>query len=60
MLQNLGLRKERIMNSFEWEVFKRTGKIEHFLLLKDVESDRIGGELSPALEPRVEDLKEES
>ena len=27
------------MNSLEWEVFKRTGKIEHYLLMK--ESDHL-------------------
>ena len=26
------------MNSLEWEVFKRTGKIEHYLLLKETEN----------------------
>lgn len=27
------------MNSLEWEVFKRTGKIDHYLLMK--ESDQV-------------------
>lgn len=27
------------MNSLEWEVFKRTGKIDHYLLMK--ESDKL-------------------
>ena len=48
------------MNSFEWEVFKRTGKIEHFLLLKDVENERLGGEsLTSSESVLVETLKEE-
>ncbi|MGL4374478.1 MAG: YqzL family protein [Turicibacter sp.] len=25
------------MNSLEWEIFKRTGKIEHYLLVKERE-----------------------
>ena len=25
------------MNSLEWEVFKRTGKIDHYLLMKESE-----------------------
>ena len=29
------------MNSLEWEVFKRTGKIEHYLLLKETENSKI-------------------
>lgn len=28
------------MNSLEWEVFKRTGKIEHYLLLKETENKK--------------------
>lgn len=34
------------MNSLEWEVFKRTGKIEHYLLLKETESKKL--DLIPA------------
>jgi len=29
------------MNSFEWEVFKRTGKIDHYLLLRESETKNI-------------------
>ena len=29
------------MNSFEWEVFKRTGKIEHYLLVKEAEIKKV-------------------
>ncbi len=25
------------MNSLEWEIFKRTGKIDHYLLMKESE-----------------------
>ncbi|HAX73442.1 MAG TPA: YqzL family protein [Firmicutes bacterium] len=25
------------MNSLEWEMFKRTGKVDHYLLLKETE-----------------------
>ena len=32
-------KKGSYMNSLEWEVFKRTGKIEHYLLMK--ESDHL-------------------
>lgn len=29
------------MNSLEWEIFKRTGKIDHYLLLKEAEKLKI-------------------
>lgn len=27
------------MEKLEWEIFKRTGRIEHYLLLKEAEKD---------------------
>ena len=47
------------MNSFEWEVFKRTGKIEHFLLLKDVEKNGVEDIAVLQQEDNGEELKEE-
>lgn len=29
------------MNSLEWEIFKRTGKIEHYLLVKEAEDKKV-------------------
>jgi len=29
------------MDSFEWEIFKRTGHISHYLLLKEAEEKKI-------------------
>jgi len=28
-----------VMDSFEWEVFKRTGKIDHYFLWKEAETN---------------------
>jgi len=30
------------MDSFEWEVFKRTGKVDHYLLWKETETNEGG------------------
>jgi len=29
------------MDSFEWEIFKRTGKIEHYLMMKQHEDESV-------------------
>jgi len=35
------------MDSFEWEVFKRTGKVDHYLLWKEAEP--VGASTYPSL-----------
>ncbi len=44
------------MNSLEWEVFKRTGKIDHYLLMK--ESDQVAiNDINTEFSEEIADVK---
>lgn len=44
------------MNSLEWEVFKRTGKIDHYLLMKE-NDDLAIGDMNTEFSEEIADVK---